>query len=105
MLSLIRKKIKSSQGAFTEFEAAGRDDLKAKEAAQLVVLEDYVKDSNVMSEESMTQAIQDSIGKMRTDGQKTDKGSVMKALVGPDGALNGQLFDKKDVARLVDGML
>lgn len=105
MLSLIRKKIKSSQGALADFEVAGRTDLKDKEAAQIMVLEDYVKNSNIMSEESMTQAIQDSIGNMRTNGHKTAKGSVMKALVGPGGALDGQLFDKKDVARLVDGML
>ncbi len=105
MLSIIRKKIKSSQGAITEFETAGRSDLKDKESAQIIVLEDYVQSSNVMSEMDMTQAIQDSIGKMRTNGLKTDKGSVMKALVGPGGALDGHLYDKKDVARLVDGML
>ena len=105
MLNLIRKKVKSSQGALAEFEAAGRADLKDREAAQIGVLEDYVKDSNVMSEEDMAQAVQDSIGRLRTERQKTDKGSVMKALIGPGGALDGQLVDKKDVARLVDGML
>ena len=105
MLRLVQKKIKSSQQAVTEFEAAKRADLKEKEAAQIRVLEDYIKDSRIMSEEDMTKAIQDSIGKMRTEGQKTDKGSVMKALVGPGGALENQLVDKKDVARLVDRML
>lgn len=105
MLSIIRKKVKNSQGALATFEAAGRKDLQDKEASQIKVLEDYIKDIKVMSEEDMTQAVQDLIGEMRTSGAKTDKGSVMKALTGPGGALDGQVLDKQVLARLVDGML
>ena len=89
----------------SEFEAAGRTDLKDKEAAQIIILEEYVKHSNVMSEEDMTKAIEETIGKMRTEEKKADKGSVMKALIGPGGALDGRVVDKKDMAKFVDGML
>ena len=105
MLNIIRKKVKTSQETLATFEAAGRKDLQDKEASQIVVLEDYIKDIKIMSEEDMTQAIRDLIGGMRTSGAKTDKGSVMKALTGPGGALDGQILDKKVLARLVDGML
>lgn len=105
MLSLIRKRVKSSEGAIAEFETAKRGDLKEKEAAQIAVLEEYIKSSDFMSEEQITETIQAVIGKMRSEDKKTDKGSVMKALVGLGGALEGQLVDRKDVARLVNGIL
>lgn len=105
MLKIIRKRVKSSEGAVTEFQNAKREDLMAKEKAQIQVLEEYIQNSDVMSEEDMTKVIQDVIGNMRTEEKKTDKGSVMKALVGPGGALDGQLVDRKDVARVAEGML
>ena len=105
VLKLIQKRIRSSQEAVTEFEAAKRVDLKEKEAAQIRVLENYMEDSNIMSEADVTKIIQDSIGKMKAKGKKADKGSVMKALVGPGGTLENQLVDKKDLARVVDKML
>ena len=105
MLRLIQKRIKSSQEAILEFEAAKRVDLKDKEVAQISVLQDYINDSSVLGEEEVTKAIQDVLGMMRTEGKKTDKGSVMKALVAAGGALEHQLVDKKDVARLVEKML
>ena len=105
MLKIIQKKIKSSREVIVQFEEAKRADLKEKESAQVKVLEEYMKDSGIMSDEDLTIAIQQSIGTMRTEGTKTDKGSVMKHLVGPGGALENQLVDKKEVARIVDGML
>ena len=105
MLRLIQKKIRSSQEAITEFEAAKRADLKEKEIAQIRVLEGYIGDSNILSEADVTKTVQDVLGNMRTEGKRMDKGSVMKALVGPGGALENQLVDKKDVARFVDRML
>ena len=105
MLRIIQKKIKSSGEAIIQFEEAKRADLKEKEVAQIQVLEEYIETSGLMSEEDLTIAVQRSIGTMRTEGKKTDKGSVMKHLVGPGGALENQLVDKKEVARIVDGML
>ena len=105
MLRIIQKKIKSSREVIVQFEEAKRNDLKEKEHAQIQVLEDYIKSSGVMGEEDLITAVQQSIGTMRTEGQKTDKGSVLKHFLGPGGTLENQLVDKKEVARIVDGML
>ena len=105
MIQIIRKRAKSSEGAAKEAEDAKRDDLRDKELKQIAVLESYIKDSNSMSEDDVKGAVQETIGNMRTEGRKTDKGSVMKALVGPGGLLDGQLVNKKEVASIVSGML
>jgi len=105
MLSLLRKRVKSSQAAVVEFEEAKRHDLREKETAQIAVLEDFIQGSGVTSEEAATTAIQQLIGTMRTEDKKLDKGSVMKALLGPGGTLEGQTVDREEIARLVDGML
>ncbi|KAL9099538.1 MAG: hypothetical protein Q9163_004977 [Psora crenata] len=105
MLQLIRKRVRSSEAAAKEAENAKRNDLRDKELQQVAVLEAYVIDSNGMGEEHLKKVVQETIGRLRTEGQKSDKGSVMKALVGPGGTLDGQLVDRHDVAKLVDGML
>lgn len=105
MLSIIRKRVTSSENAAAEFKAANREDLRSREAAQIDVLEEYIKDSNSLGDEGITMAIQEVVGKMRTEKLDVNRGSVMKALVGPGGRLDGQLVDNSDVARLVGSML
>ena len=105
VLQLIRKRIKSSENAAEEAQKADREDLRGKELQQVALLRSYMTDSDIMGEDDVRIAVQQVIGEMRTGSQKTDKGSVMKALVGPDGALDGQLVDKQALAKMVDGML
>ncbi|KAL9125230.1 MAG: hypothetical protein Q9217_005532 [Psora testacea] len=105
MLQLIRRRVRNSELAAKEAENAKRSDLQDKELQQVAILESYVKDSDVLGEGDVRIIVQQTIGKLRTEGLKADKGGVMKALVGPGGALDGQLVDKKDVGRIVDGML
>lgn len=105
MLSLIRKRVKTSESAVAEFQRAKREDLKDREVAQIVVLENYIKDSGSLKEEDITNAVQDALGKLRTEEKPVNRGSVMKALVGPGGSLEDQLVNSRDVAKLVDGML
>lgn len=88
-----------------EFETAKREDLRSREVAQIAVLNEYIQDSNSMGEEEMTAAIQDLIGKMRTEEKEVNRGSVMKALVGPGGSMDSRTVDKSDLARLVGGMI
>lgn len=101
MLNIIRKRLKSSEAAAAEFEAADRQDLKDREVAQIAVLDEYVQDSNSLGEQAITAAIQDVIGKMRSEKKEVNRGTIMKALVGPGGSLEGQMVDKSDVAKLV----
>ncbi len=105
MLSIIRKRVKSSESAATDFQAAKRDDLKAREVAQIAVLDEYIQDSNYMREEEVTTAIQEIVDRMKMENKEVNRGSVMKALVGPGGSLEGQTVDKSDVARLVGGLI
>ena len=105
MISIIRKRIKSSEAAANEFKAAKRQDLEAQESAQLAVLNEFLQDSKSLGEDDITTAAQMVIGRMRTEKQDVSRGSVMKALVGPGGSLEGQTVDKKEVARLIGGMI
>lgn len=97
--------MKSSEAAANEFRTAKREDLRARENVQIAVLKEYVKDSNSMGEKDITTAIQDVIGKMRLEEKEVNRGSVMKALVGPEGSLADRMVDKSEVSRLVGGMI
>lgn len=105
MLQIIRKRVKSSEAAVEEFQNAKRDDLKDREIAQIAVLEAYISDSDTMGEDDITRAIQDVIGKMRSEEKTVNQGSVMKSIVGPGGTLEDQMVDKQVVAKLVKGEL
>ena len=101
MLSIVRKKMKSSQEAIRECEQAGRTDLKDKEVAQLSILKSYVKDSNVMTEEDIGKAIQLQVDRLKSEEKPVNVGNMIKALIGPGGTLDGGLVDKRRVARIV----
>ncbi|KAL6717198.1 hypothetical protein ACLMJK_005113 [Lecanora helva] len=105
MVGIIRKRIKNSESAVAEFQAAKRDDLTAQESAQLDVLNEYIRDLKGGREEDIIMTIQDVIGKMKTEKKTVNQGSVMKALVGLGGPLEESPADKSDVARLVGGMI
>ena len=102
MLKIIQRRVKSSEAAVEEFQSAKRDDLKDREVAQIAVLEAYI-DSNVMGENDITRAIQDIIGRMRSEEKIVNQGNVMKSLVGPGGTLENQPVDRQIVFRLVKG--
>lgn len=104
MLNIIRKRVKSSVAAAEEFSNAKREDLRSREIAQITVLQDYMP-SKTLKEEELKITIQNVIGVMRTESKQISQGSVMKTLVAVGGPLDGQLVDKKEVARMVNGML
>lgn len=103
MLNIIRKRVKSSEAAVEEFQSANRDDLIDREVAQIAVLEAYIGDSDTMGEDDITRAIQDVIGRMRSEGRSVSQGSVMKSMVGPGGVLEDRPVEKQVVAKLVQG--
>lgn len=105
MFNIIRKRVKSSEAAVEEFETAKRHDLKDREVAQIAILEAYIGDSGSMGEDDIKRAIQDVIGRLRSEEKTVNQGSVMKSIVGPGGTLEDQLVDKQAVAKLVKGML
>lgn len=105
LLSLIRKRIAASKSAAEEFSAANRDDLRDKEQAQVVVMEEYAAGVETVGQDEITEVVARIIGKMRTDGLIVNTGSALKALVGPGGEFEGKPVDKAEVARIVKRML
>ncbi|KAI1823119.1 Yqey-like protein-domain-containing protein [Xylaria intraflava] len=104
LVALLRKQARACADARAEFEAAGRADLVEKEAAQIVVLEEYMAGSGVeeLGEDQLRAVVRDTAASL---GEKPKLGDIMKALVGPDGRLSGKSFEKAELARIVNETL
>ncbi|KAI1755213.1 Yqey-like protein-domain-containing protein [Xylaria castorea] len=100
LVALLRKQERGCAEARDEFAAAGRDDLVAKEQAQITVLEEYVAGSGV--EELSTDQIRAAVGSVVAGlGDKPKLGDVMKTLLAPGGPLDGKNVQKAELARIV----
>jgi uncharacterized protein YqeY len=87
VLAIIEKLIKQRKDSITQFQAAGRDDLVAKEQAELVVLQAYMPAQ--LSEEEVRAAVLATITQLGAAGPQ-DMGKVM-------GAVKPQLAGKADM--------
>ena len=105
LLSLLKKRAAASKAAAQEFGAARRDDLKDKEEAQVEVLEEYAAKVETVGTDEIMEAIAKVVEEMRTDGVSVNKGSVLKAVIGAGGVLDGKPVEKAEVARIVMRML
>ncbi|MCJ1255471.1 hypothetical protein MMC24_003287 [Lignoscripta atroalba] len=105
LLSLMRKRAAASRSAAEEFSAANRDDLRDKEVAQVAVLEEYASCVDTVGEGEITRITAEVIGRMRTEGLDVNIGTVLKALVGPGGELDGKPVEKGEVAKIVRASL
>ena len=105
LLSLLRKRASASKQAAEEFSSANRKDLAEKEMAQVTVLEEYASEVQTVPDDEIKDTVTKIIGKLRTDGQKVDIGTVAKALLGPGGEFEGKPVEKAGVMKIVAGML
>jgi len=94
VLAITEKLIKQRKDSITQFEAAKRDDLVAKEKAELEVLQAYMPEQ--MSEHEIQQAITAAIAATGASGPQ-DMGKVI-------GSLKTQLAGKADMG-LVSGLV
>ena len=101
----MRKRAAASRSAAEEFSAANRDDLRDKEVAQVAVLEEYASCVDTVGEGEITRITAEVIGRMRTEGLDVNIGTVLKALVGPGGELDGKPVEKGEVAKIVRASL
>ncbi|KAI0196067.1 Yqey-like protein-domain-containing protein [Xylaria flabelliformis] len=100
LVALLRKQGRGCAEARDEFAAAGRDDLAAKEEAQITVLDEYMAGSGV--EELSTDQIRTIVGGVVAGlGEKSKLGDVMKTLLAPGGPLDGKNVEKAELARIV----
>jgi len=101
LLSLVRKRTAASKAAATEFEEAGRNDLRDKEAAQIAELEQYASTVKLMGEEDVRPIVQGLIDWMNTKGKPPKEATVLKQLFEPGGKLYGKPVERAQVAAMV----
>ncbi|BDD56193.1 hypothetical protein MPDQ_005636 [Monascus purpureus] len=100
LLSLIRKRTAAAKDAAQQFAAADRLDLKEKEDAQVVVLDEYAAQVDTMSHEDIKIVVVQEISQLKEAGKKVDIGSVLKSLFAPGGALDGKPAERAEVAKI-----
>lgn len=76
-LKLLRSQVKQRQDSIEQFRSGGRDDLVAKEEAQVRVLEKYLPQQ--MSDEELQEFVRTGIAESGAQGPK-DMGKVMSLL-------------------------
>jgi uncharacterized protein YqeY len=87
VLAITEKLIKQRKDSISQFEAAKRDDLVAKEKSELEVLVGYMPAQ--LSQEEVAQAVKDAVASTGATGPQ-DMGKVI-------GVLKGQLAGKADM--------
>ncbi|KAI0525922.1 Yqey-like protein-domain-containing protein [Xylaria bambusicola] len=101
LVGLLRKQARGCADARDEFAAAGRDDLVAKEEAQIAVLNEYMADSGVeeLSSDQLRVVVRDVVAGL--GDEKAKMGDIMKTLLAPGGPLDGKDVEKAELARVV----
>jgi uncharacterized protein len=94
-LQVVSSLVKQRRDSIEQFTAGGRNDLAAKEQAEIVVLETYLPPA--VSLEELDRAVTAAIAETGATGTK-DIGKVMKAVMA---ALAGKTVDGKKVNELV----
>lgn len=76
-LAVVRKQIKQRQDAAEQFAGAGRDELKAKEEAEIIVLEQFLPAA--LTEDQVKALLEDVIAQTGASSKK-EMGAVMKLM-------------------------
>jgi len=98
---LLQKQAKSSRAAAAEFEAAKRVDLKAKEDAQLAVLEEYIGTIPTVGDDETEEAVTKILANLKANGNHTHYGNVMRDLAGRNGIYASKPLNMERVHKIV----
>jgi uncharacterized protein YqeY len=98
-LQVVSTLVKQRRDAIDQFTAGGREDLAAKERAEITVLETYLPPS--VSDQDLDSAVTQAIAETGAAGPK-DMGKVMKAVMA---LLAGKTVDGKKVSERVKARL
>lgn len=101
VLVLLQKQAKSSRAAAAEFEAAKRVDLKAKEDAQLAVLEEYIGSIPTVGDDEVEEAVTKILANLKASGKHTHYGNVMRDLTGRNGIYASKPLNMERVHKIV----
>lgn len=77
VLAILDKMSKQRKDSITQFDAARREDLSAKERAELVVIQEFLPQA--LSPEEISSLIKNTLEELNAEGMK-DMGKVMNAL-------------------------
>ena len=107
LVALLKKTRASSLEAAGEFSAAGRADLADGERAQVAILDEYVAASGVqeLDYDALYKIVAPTVQAARDAEEKIRVGDVMKKLLAPGGPLDGKIFNKGDLAKIVTGVV
>lgn len=104
VLALLKKRIAASRSACEEFAQAERDDLMAKQHAEIAVMDEYARQVKVFPEEEIAEAIEQAYQGL--DEERRGKAeNILNALLRPGGSLYGKPIDKSQVVRMVKDMV
>ena len=70
VLAVLRNQVKLSEAAIKDFDAANRPDLKAKEEAQIAVLNGYIGSIPTVSDADVRRAVNQILSNLQADGQR-----------------------------------
>ena len=88
ILAVLDKMLKQRRESISQFDAAGRDDLSQKEAAEIAIISEFMPEP--LSEEEIDQMIKEAIEKTGASSMK-DMGKVM-------GGLQAQMKGRADMS-------
>lgn len=98
ILDLVAKQCKQRQDSITQYTAAGREDLAAREAEELAILKGYMPEQ--VAGEALRELVRNLIAETGANGVK-DMGKVMQALTAKH---KGQ-YDGKEASVIVRDLL
>lgn len=104
VLTLLNKRLAASKAASEEFAQAKRDDLKAKQDAEIAVMDEYARQVKTFPEEEISKAIEQAIHTVKA-AARVNAGNILKELFRPGGMLDGIPAERSQVARMVQGKL
>ena len=91
-LQVLTKQVKSREDSVEQYSAAGRDDLAAKERAEIEVLQRYLP--RQLGEDEVRALVQKTIADLGVSAKK-EMGQVMKAIMAEHrGAVDGKLVQR-----------
>lgn len=93
-----------SKAASEEFAQNNRDDLKAKQDAEIAVMDEYAGQVETFAAEDIAKAVEKAYEALK--GTITvNAGMILKELLRPGGSLDGKPVEKSQVAKMVQEML
>ena len=105
VLALLRKKASLAREASRQFAEAKREDLKAKEDAQVDIMSEYMGEVEVMPEQEVEKIVKDTVETLKASTPNIRAGQILQKLFEQGGLLDGKPVEKGPVGQMVARML